>query len=561
MLTELRIRNFALIDELSLECHEGFHILTGETGAGKSIIIDALALLVGGRASLDQVRTDADEAVVEGVFRLPVRHPLVPRLREAGILGERDTELGVRRVVSRTGRNRVTVNGQLGTVQLLQSFAGSLVDIHGQHDQQSLLSAQTQLDILDTFGRLTELRRDYEQAYEQWRNRKRELEEIRRLTEQQRQQEDLLRFQYQELTDAAVQADEERTLAADRQRLVHAQRLGELGQAVYQLLYGDEGAVVARLATARQRLKELCDIDESLRPWEEICERAAVELRDCARDVQDYTQRLDQDGARLEAVEQRWDLLQRLKRKYGGSIEALLQRQRLLGEQLAGLEQSDTRLQALAAGVAEGLAALGRLAERLTKERTKSAKKLESRVAEELNALKMGQTRFQVALRPIEGEESFGPTGANRTEFLFSANPGEPPMSLAKVASGGELSRAMLAVKSVLAEADHVPVLVFDEVDAGVGGAVAEVMGRRLKSLARYHQVFCITHLPQIASQADDHLLVYKQVVKGRTITGLRRLDQAGHEAEVARMLGGAEITRAVRETAAEMIEAAQRNR
>ncbi len=561
MLTELRIRNFALIDQLSIECGSGFHILTGETGAGKSIIIDAIALLVGGRASLDQVRADADEAAVEGVFAVPRGHPLLPRLRESGILGDHDTDVVVRRVVSRSGRNRVAVNGQLGTVQMLQSLAGSLVDIHGQHDQQSLLSVHAQLEILDTFGRLDELRQDYERAYERWQGRRTEWEGVRRLTEQQRQQEDLLRFQHQELTEAAIQIDEEQKLAADRQRLIHAHRLGELGQAVYDLLYGEDGAAVARLTAARERLNELGGIDESLRPWEEICERAAVELRDLARDVQDYTQRLEQDGAGLEAVEQRLDLLQCLKRKYGGSVEALLQRQQTLGEQLDGLDQSDTRLQALQAAVERDVAALAKVADKLTKERTKAAKKLETRVGEELAALKMGQTRFQVTLGPCEGNEPYGPTGPDRVEFLFSANPGEPPMPLAKVASGGELSRAMLAIKSVLAEADHVPVLIFDEVDAGVGGAVAAVMGRRLKSLARYHQVFCITHLPQIASQADVHLLVRKQVVKGRTVTGIHRLDAAGHEAEVARMLGGTEITKAVRETAAEMIEAAQRSR
>jgi DNA repair protein RecN (Recombination protein N) len=560
MLTELRIRNFALIDELILDCHTGFHILTGETGAGKSIIVDAIALLVGGRASLDQVRAEADEAVVEGVFTIPAGHPLVLRLRESGILAHQETELVVRRVVSRAGRNRVTVNGQLGTVQMLQALAGTLVDIHGQHDQQSLLSGQAQLDILDSFGRLGELRRDYDQAYTRWRERRRELEETLQLTERQRQQEDLLRFQHQELAEAGVEADEERTLVVERQRLAHAQRLGELGQAVYDVLYGEDGAAISRLSDARQNLKELYAIDESLRAWEDICERMVVELRDLAREVQAYTRRLEQDGDRLQAVEQRLDLVQRLKRKYGGSIEALLQRQQAIAEQLAGLDQCDTRMQALRSAVDQDLAALGKLADKLAKERTKAAGRLESRVGEELAALKMGQTRFQVALHKLEGDELYGPTGPNRVEFLFSANPGEPPMPLTKVASGGELSRAMLAIKSVLAEMDHVPVLIFDEVDAGVGGAVASVMGRRLKTLARYHQVFCITHLPQIASQADVHLLIQKKVVKGRTITQIRRLDDAGHEAEVARMLGGTEITKAVRATAAEMIEAAQHN-
>ncbi len=561
MLAALRIRNLALIDELSLECRSGFHILTGETGAGKSIIVDAIALLVGGRASLDLIRAEAEEAVVEGMFVLPADHPLVPGLRESGVLDPQQTELAIRRVVSRAGRNRVTVNGHLGTVQMLQMLAGSLVDIHGQHDQQSLLSAQAQLEILDAFGRLGTLREDYGRAYAQWRTCRQELDECLRLTEQQRQQEELLRFQSHELTEAAIESNEERTLTVERQRLAHAQRLGELGQLVYDLLYGEEGAAVSRLSAARPLLRELIGIDESLRSWDELCERTAVELRDLAREVQAFTRGLEQDGERLQRVEQRLDLIQRLKRKYGGTVEALLERQQVLAEQLAGLDQSDQRLCALRTAVDETLAKVRQLGDRLTKERVKAAKKLEARVGEELAALKMGQTHFHAEVRVQEGAEAYGPSGPNRVEFLFSANPGEPAMPLAKVASGGELSRVMLSIKSVLAETDRVPVLIFDEVDAGVGGAVAAVMGRRLKALATYHQVFCITHLPQIASQADVHLLIQKKASKGRTVTQIRCLDEEGHQAEVARMLGGTEITKAVRETAAEMIESAQRGK
>lgn len=561
MLTELRIRNFALIEELSLECHSGFHILTGETGAGKSILIDAIALLIGGRSSLDLIRSDADEAVLEAVFSIPPAHQLRTQLRENGVLADGETELIVRRVISRTGRNRVTLNGQLATVQLLQALAGTLVDIHGQHDQQSLLSAQAQLDIVDAFGRLGDLRRDYRQAYERWRARRRELDDTLRALEQRRQQEDLLRFQHQELTDAAVGEREETTLTSERQRLAHAQRLSELSQMVYELLYGEEGAVVGRLTTARQSLKDLAAIDDTLRSWGEICERASVELRDLAREAQGYARQLEQDGDRLHDVESRLDLIQRLKRKYGGSVEALLTRRRELSLQLADIDQGETRVTQLRTAVEDDRSSLALLGQKLAKERKRAASKLDSRVGEELAALQMNHTRFQVELHPLEGDEPYGPTGPHRAEFLFSANPGEPLLPLARVASGGELSRVMLAMKSVLADTDHVPILIFDEVDAGVGGAVAAVMGRRLKALSRYHQVFCITHLPQIASQADVHLFLQKKVVKGRTVTQVRRLDEVGHEAEVARMLGGTEITKAVRDTAAEMIEAAQRSK
>jgi DNA repair protein RecN (Recombination protein N) len=561
MLTELRIRNFALIEELSLECHSGFHILTGETGAGKSILIDAIALLIGGRSSLDLIRSDADEAVLEAAFSIPPTHALRAQLRENGMLADGETELIVRRVISRTGRNRVTLNGQLATVQLLQALAGTLVDIHGQHDQQSLLSAQAQLDIVDAFGRLGDLRIEYRQAHERWWARRRELDDTLRALEQRRQQEDLLRFQHQELTDAAIGEHEEATLTSERQRLAHAHRLSELSQMVYDLLYGEEGAAVSRLTTARQSLKDLVAIDDNLRSWGEICERASVELRDLAREVQGYSRQLEQDGDRLQTVESRLDLIQRLKRKYGGSVEALLTRQQELSMQLADLDQGETRITQLRTAVEDDRSSLALLGQKLAKERKRAASKLDSRVGEELAALKMNHTRFQVELHPLEGDEPYGPTGPSRAEFLFSANPGEPLLPLARVASGGELSRVMLAMKSVLADTDQVPILIFDEVDAGVGGAVAAVMGRRLKTLSRYHQVFCITHLPQIASQADVHLFIQKKVVKGRTVTQVRQLDEAGHEAEVARMLGGTEITKAVRDTAAEMIEAAQRSK
>ncbi|TKB81736.1 MAG: DNA repair protein RecN [Nitrospira sp.] len=426
MLTELRIRNFALIEELSLECHSGFHILTGETGAGKSILIDAIALLIGGRSSLDLIRSDADEAVLEAVFSIPPAHQLRTQLRENGVLADGETELIVRRVISRTGRNRVTLNGQLTTVQLLQALAGTLVDIHGQHDQQSLLSAQAQLDIVDAFGRLGDLRRDYRQAYERWQARRRELDDALRALEQRRQQEDLLRFQHQELTDAAVGEREEATLTSERQRLAHAQRLSELSQRVYELLYGEEGAVVGRLTTARQSLKDLAAIDDTLRSWGEICERVSVELRDLAREAQGYARQLEQDGDRLHTVESRLDLIQRLKRKYGGSVEALLTRRQELSMQLADLDQGETRITQLRTAVEDDRSSLALLGQKLAKERKRAASKLDSRVGEELAALQMNHTRFQVELHLLEGDEPYGPTGPHRAEFLFSANPGEP---------------------------------------------------------------------------------------------------------------------------------------
>jgi DNA repair protein RecN (Recombination protein N) len=562
MLTELRITNFAVIEQLTLEFSPGFHVLTGETGAGKSILVDALALLVGGRPSIDQIRSDTEEAVLEAAFVLPPQSPLTAALKESGLLGPTDTELLVRRVLSRSGRHRLYLNGNLAPVHQLQSLAGTLVDIHGQHEQQSLLSAQTQLDAIDAFGHLRDLREAYGIQYTRWRTNQHELEQLERLGADRVRQEELLRFQYQELEQAALRPGEEEGLHAERQRLLHGRKLDELAAEAYEALYGGEPSVTALLGAINNRLRELRDIDASTDEWRVRCEGAAVELRELAQSLREYRERLDQDADRLHAIEERWDRLQRLKKKYAGeadgktgdAIHALLAHQQQLKEQLEQVGRVDERLTKLRDEVRQQAARMRDLGRELTDKRTAAARKMESRVKAELAGLHMGQTRFKVELSQADGATGCGPTGGDRAEYLLSANAGEPLQPLARVASGGELSRVMLAIKTVLAETDRVPVLIFDEVDAGIGGAVATVMGRRLRELSKFHQVFCITHLPQIASQARHHVLVEKTVIKKRTVTHARRLDDADRREEIARMLAGAAITRSVRETAAEMI-------
>ena len=559
MLTELRISNFAVIEHLSLTIESGFQVFTGETGAGKSILVDALTLLVGGRASVDLVRSDAEEAVVEAAFSLSATTPVIERLRETGSLGPRETELIIRRVVSRTGRNRIYVNSNLTALHVLQSLGGTLIDIHGQHEQQSLLSAHAQLDVLDAFGHLKDLRREYASQYEQWRASQRALEEAVRAAAERAQNEEVIRFQYRELVDADVRQGEEEALTAEHHRLSHAQRLGELVREAYELLYGGDASILSGLGAVRERLRELSSIDPGAGDWAAFCDGATVQLRELAQRCRDYQRGLESDPARLGVVEERLDRLQRLKKKHGGSVDSLLTRVEELKKQIQELEGSETRTAELGQQVVEDHALMEALANRLSDDRARAARNLETRVKEELTALRMDQTRLQIGVEQDRGESGFGPTGRDRVEYLMSANPGEPLQPLARVVSGGELSRVMLAVKTVLAETDGVPVLVFDEVDAGIGGAVAAVMGQRLRALADYHQVFCITHLPQIASQAGAHFLVEKAVVKKRTVTGVRRLDERERREEVARMLGGLAITQAARDTAAEMIGEAKR--
>jgi DNA repair protein RecN (Recombination protein N) len=559
MLTELRVSNFAVIERLGLEFSNGLQVLTGETGAGKSIIVDAIALLIGGRASSDQIRAEADEAVLEAAFSLSVANGLCVRLRDAGLLGLQDTELIIRRVLSRSGRHRVYINGNLASLTLLQSLAGTLVDIHGQHEQQSLLSSHAQLEMLDAFGRLKDLREEYAAQYERWQAHRRALEDAAEAASQRGAREDMLRFQVEEIERAQIQSGEEDSLMAERHRLSHARRLAELGQEAYEALYGGETAVLGTLGLVATRLRELTAIDGSVSDWTSQCQEAEAQLQDLAIQLRDYRERLEADPERLATIEDRLDVLQRLKKKYGGSLEAVLTRGQELKRELEAVTTSESRLAELREALSKEYARLEVLAARLTEERQRAARKLETKVEEELVSLRMQHTRFTIGLESDPGEAGLGPAGRDRVAYLLSANPGEPLQPLARVASGGELSRVMLALKTVLAEADRVPVLIFDEVDAGVGGAVAATMGRRLRDLARLHQVFCITHLPQIASQAGTHFVVEKSVTKGRTVTRVRQLSPEGRREEIARMLAGTTITKAARETAAEMIGEAER--
>ena len=560
MLTELRISNFAVIEQLSLEFSSGLQVLTGETGAGKSILVDAIELLVGGRASVDQVRSGAEEAVLEASFALPKTGTLTAHLQACGLAGSHDSELIIRRVLSRTGRSKVYVNGNLTPLHLLQNLAGTLVDIHGQHEQQSLLSAQAQLDALDAFGQLKPLREEYQVQYGQWRDRQRALDEATRTLTERQGREDFLRFQHAELAEAEVRQGEEETLSAERQKLSHVQRLQALSEETYELLYGAESSIVGGLGAVSQRLKELGDIDAGAAEWIALCDGAAVQLRELVQRVREYKQGLDHDPDRLTQIEERLDRLQRLKKKYGGSVDALLARFEELTRELDGMEHGEAQLTELREQVARDFARSGELAQALSTGRARAARKMEARVREELAGLRMDRTQFKIEVSK-DGEAAFGPMGVDRVEYVLSANEGEPLLPLARVASGGELSRVMLAMKTVLADTDRVPVLIFDEVDAGIGGAVAAVMGGRLRALAEYHQVFCITHLPQIAAQARVHFLVEKSVVKKRTITTVRQLDSKARQEEMARMLGGLAVTKSARQTALEMLHEAEKKR
>ena len=561
MLAELRIVNFALIEHLSLQFQSGFTVLTGETGAGKSLLIDAIALLVGGRASTDQIRSGEEEAQLEAVFHLPDTHPLIQRLRLQDIIGQNESELILRRVLSRSGRHRVYVNGSLCPLRVLEELGGTLVDIHGQHEQQSLLAITKQLDALDGFGRLYELRGRYEQAYQGWKELHTQLDALRSDVVDRARIEDILRFQAQEIEQAGLLPDEEERLRVERQRLVYAHRLRELAHQAHAELQEDEQAVLTRLGQIGRVLAELAQTDPAMGDCEQTAKESAISLKELAGRLRDYAQQLEANPDRQAIVEDRLDLIQRLKKKYGGSVEAVLVTGRRVQEELQLLDNREENIAELIARLDEKARCLRTLAQQLSKKRIDAAKRMTTLVGAELAALKMEQAIFQVMLSIDESSEGLGPSGRDRVEFLLSSNPGEPTRPLGRVASGGELSRIMLALKTVLAEMDQVPVLVFDEIDTGVGGAVAAAMGTRLRKLGSFHQVFCITHLPQVASQAEHHLLVEKGLERQRTSTSVRALKGMGREEEIARMLGGLTITKKARETAAELIAGAKGKR
>jgi DNA repair protein RecN (Recombination protein N) len=559
MLTELRITNFALIDRLTLELSSGFQVLTGETGAGKSILVDAIAILIGGRATADHIRSEAEESILEATFSLPHSHPVLDELCDQGLQAAGETDVIVRRILSRTGRHRIYINGSAIPLHTLQRLAGTLVDIHGQHDQQSLLSPKMQLEALDAFGDLTELRGRVATLYESWRVRQAEAEAAEQDARHAHAEEDLIRFQYDEIAGADLKMGEDEALVNERQRLAHAQRLAAVGQEAYEALYGADQSVLSGLARVAEGVTTLAGIDETQAEWRTLCDGAMVQLRELAHHLKEYHEQLDESPDRLEQVEARLDRLQRLKKKYGTTIEGLLNKAQALEQQLDVLSHSDARsaeLHDLAARDARQLTELG---EQLAIARRRAAGQMEIQIKKELQALRMEGTRVQIDVT-TNRDGHIGVSGGDRVEFLLSTNPGEPVMPLAKVASGGELSRLMLAIKTVMAERDTVPVLIFDEIDTGIGGAVAAVMGRRLRGLSAYHQVLCITHLPQIASHATSHYRVEKAVEKKRTTARVMALDGSSRREEIARMIGGLSITKAVRDTAAQMIGEADRS-
>jgi DNA repair protein RecN (Recombination protein N) len=556
LLSRLVVKNFAIIDKIEVEFNEGFNVLTGETGAGKSIVINALNLLLGDRASSDLVRTGEDEASVEGLFELNRAKDINTILDDQDIPLE-DGQLIVRRVVNRSGRNRAYLNGVLSPISLLKEIGEKLVDMFSQHDHQSLSKPGLHLMLLDEFSGCDKSRL---QITDLVRQRKRIIADIERLTgDSAAERIDYLDFQVKEIDAATLEEGEEEKLTAERRVLVNIEKLAQLSGESESRLYSDDDAIIESLSGIADRVREINELDPAFAGNADAADESIALLEDLATSLRDYVNRLEADPAQLNEVEDRLETIFRLKKKHGGEISDIIARRNQLAEELDELQNAEDRAAKLAIEKDSlGLEIL-KLARELTTQRTDCAVKLEKKISRELSALNMPRTKFKVFLKPRDGEgaDAIGEKGAEDCEFLISPNPGEEPKPLARIASGGELSRVMLSLKSAL-EKKGLATLVFDEVDSGVGGPTAAAVGERLESLARQHQVIVITHLPQIASMGSTHYHVEKQSGKNSTSTTITQLGHERRIEEVARMLGDREITETTRLQAKEMIERAR---
>jgi DNA repair protein RecN (Recombination protein N) len=555
MLTHLYIRDFAIIDQVELELADGMTALTGETGAGKSILVDALGLALGDRADSNAVRHGCERAEVSVGFDVRGLPAFLAWLHEQGI--DAEDECLIRRVVTREGRSRGFINNHPVPMQTLQQAGSWLVDIHGQHEHQSLLRREVQRELLDGFAGHDALCGETSECYAHWRALNEQWQALQRAAGERESRLDLLRYQVQELDALNPLADEAAALEEEHTRLHHANRLLETCQRALQTLYEDEGALSAQLGHTTQELAQLERYDARLSAPLQLLGEAAIQLDEAAAELRSYVGDVNLDPQRLEEVEGRMNALHDAARKHRVEVAELPALHVRLREELTGLENSDVTLAGLRKDIDDAAAHYRGLARKLSAGRKRAAKMLGGQVSNHIHSLGMPGGRFDVVLE-ARAADDFSPHGMERIEFQVSANPGQPLRPLTKVASGGELSRISLAIQVAATRDVRVPTLIFDEVDVGIGGGVAEMVGKQLRILGASHQVLCITHLPQVAALAHHHLQVSKHTRDGQTFTAIVPLSETARCEEIARMLGGMEITRQTRAHAREMIARAR---
>jgi DNA repair protein RecN (Recombination protein N) len=564
VLTCLRVRSFAIIEALEVELDAGLNIVTGETGAGKSILVDALQLVLGARGRPEVVRTDADAAEVEALFDLSDEPTALATVRNLGI--ETDSELLVRRVVTAAGRTRAYINGRLATLSQLKEVTKGLADISSQHEYHSLADARHHLTYLDAFGKHGALLDRVAEAYERVVVAAEELERVVTEERGRSDREDLLRFQVNEIESLSDVIEAEEEMAVERERLRHAEKLGSAAGEAEAQLYADDDSICSALARIASSVEHASAFDPSLEATAAQVREALVQLEDAASELGRYARDLTFDPARLATLDDQLDRLGRIKKKYGEDREQILGHRDRAAEELESLERYEERLDKCQREVDEALEDARALAKELRAKRQKAAQKLSKAISGELSSLGMGEAKVTVELASLEGGPRelqvdgarLSATGIDRAELLIAPNRGEEAKPLRKIASGGELSRAMLAIKRVLADLGPASLYVFDEVDAGVGGAVAEVIGRKIHEVAKHSQVLCITHLPQISAYADAHYRVHKEVVGERTKSDIRQLTDPERLEEIARMLGGVTVTEQARAAAEALLRGAE---
>jgi DNA repair protein RecN (Recombination protein N) len=564
MLKELSIKNFTIIENLHICFSDGLTILSGETGAGKSIIINAVNLLLGSRASAKLIRTGAETAELEALFKITPESRVFKILDEQG--GKASEELLIRRIISRGDRHRIYINGHLATIQMLNQATENLASISGQHAHQGLLKEDLQLTIIDQFGGLTSIRNKIYRLFHEIIPLTQKLRKLNNIRNRQAEHINLLEFQKKEILDASIKPGEDASLEQERIRLKNGEELYSAVYSSIEDLYSANGAVVERLVEVKKNLDKATAIDPELTSKAKELSEATFRIEDIAEELRTYLKIITIDDKRLEKVESRLDILTRLKHKYGGTPEAVISHLETIDQELSGIENISGQINDTETKLSELHRELSRLSLDLSSKRSQTAKLLAKKVEKELASLRMSGTKFKISLQTIPASDSSDPhlvvkgntineTGIDHANFLIAPNVGEDLKPMASIASGGELSRIVLALKAILAEKGSVETLVFDEVDAGIGGSVAEAVGGKLSKLARYHQIICITHLPQIAKFGDNHFRITKNVSQGRTITSINPLNEKDRIKEIARMLGGMEITKTTLDHAREMLK------